>query len=83
MARRYSKKKGKSGSTKPDSKAKPLWVKYSAKDVEKLILDLSKEGKKSSEIGLILSDKYGIPSVREITTKKITKIKTHCIFRTI
>lgn len=74
MARMYSRKRGKSGSTKPVRKTTPNWVKYKPEEVEKLILKYAKEGKKSSEIGTILRDKYGIPDVKTITSKKITKI---------
>ncbi|MCD6575895.1 MAG: 30S ribosomal protein S15 [Nanoarchaeota archaeon] len=74
MARMHSRKRGKSGSTKPVSKVAPSWVKYKAEEVEKLVIKLAKEGKSSAEIGLILRDSYGIPSVKSITGKKITKI---------
>lgn len=72
MARMYARKKGKSGSKKPLTKA--TWVEYSAEEVEQLVLKLAKEGYSSAMIGLILRDQYGIPSVRDVTGKKITKI---------
>lgn len=74
MARRYSGKKGKSRSKKPIKKIKQNWVRYSAKEVEKLTLKLAKTGKTPSNIGLILRDNYGIPDVKTITKKTITKI---------
>jgi small subunit ribosomal protein S15 len=74
MARMYSRKKGKSGSTKPIKKVKSAWVRYSAKEVEQLTLKLAKMEKTSSEIGLILRDSYGIPDVKLVTKKTITKI---------
>ena len=70
----YSRKKGKSGSTKPLKKVKPTWVRHSVKEVEQLTIKLSKAGKKPSEIGLILRDSYGIPDVKLVTKKPITKI---------
>ena len=70
----YSRKKGKSGSTKPIKKTKSTWVRYSAKEVEQLTLKLAKMEKTSSEIGLILRDSYGIPDVKLVTKKTITKI---------
>ncbi|MCX8147142.1 MAG: 30S ribosomal protein S15 [Candidatus Woesearchaeota archaeon] len=73
MARMYSRRKGKSGSKKPLVKSR-TWIRYSPKEVEHLILRLAKEGKSSSEIGLILRDTYGIPDARHITKKKITQI---------
>lgn len=74
MARLYSGKKGKSGSKKPSLGKKRTWVRYTAKEVESLIVKLAKSGKRSSEIGLILRDVYGIPDVRTITNERISKI---------
>ncbi len=74
MARMYSRKKGKSGSTRPEERKKQPWVKYSAKEVEALVVKLAKAEKKPSEIGLILRDAYGIPDVKTITNKKISQI---------
>jgi len=74
MARMHSKKKGRSGSTKPVRKVPPSWLKYKPFEVEKLVVKLSKEGKSSAEIGIELRDTYGIPSVKSITGKKINKI---------
>jgi small subunit ribosomal protein S15 len=74
MARLYSKKKGKSGSTKPVKKTKPNWIRYDKKEIEQLIVKLSKTGKSSSEIGIILRDTYGVPDVKFLVGKKINKI---------
>lgn len=74
MARMHSRKKGKSGSKKPVKKIKPVWLRYGSKETEQLVIKLAKSGKTSSEIGIILRDTYGVPSVSVITTKKITKI---------
>ncbi len=70
----YSRKRGKSGSKKPIKKAKKSWVRYSAKEVEQLTLKIVKLEKTPSQIGLILRDNYGIPDVKIITKKSITKI---------
>lgn len=74
MARMYSRKKGKSGSKKPVKKTKPVWLRYGSKETEQLVIKLAKAGKSASEIGIILRDSYGIPSVRAITKKKISQI---------
>ncbi len=74
MARMHSRKRGKSGSKRPPRTAAPDWVTYSAKEVESLVLKLRKEGYTAAMIGMILRDQYGIPSVKLITGKKITKI---------
>lgn len=70
----YSRKKGKSGSKKPIKKTKKSWMRYSAKEVEQLTLKLAKLGKTNSQVGTILRDSYGIPDVKLITKKTITKI---------
>ena len=70
----HSRKKGKSGSTRPEVRKKQAWVKYSIKEVEALIVKLGKQEKTASEIGLILRDSYGIPDVKAMTKKKITQI---------
>lgn len=74
MARMHSRKKGKSGSTKPSTRVKPSWLRYTEKEIEMLITKLAKEDKNASEIGIILRDSYGIPDVKTITGKKINKI---------
>lgn len=74
MARMHSRKKGKSGSKKPVKKTKPVWLRYGSKETEQLVIKLAKAGKTASEIGIILRDSYGIPSVRVITKKKIMQI---------
>jgi small subunit ribosomal protein S15 len=74
MARMYSRAKGKSKSVKPLRKTSQIWLRYKDKEVELLITKLSKEGKTASEIGLILRDSYGIPSVKQVTGKRVTEI---------
>jgi small subunit ribosomal protein S15 len=74
MARMYSRNKGKSKSVKPTRKTSLSWLTYKPKEIELLISKLAKEGKTPSQIGLFLRDNYGIPSVKNITTKKITAI---------
>jgi small subunit ribosomal protein S15 len=74
MARRYSGKKGKSGSTKPSKIAAPTWLRYKPKEIELLITKLAKEGKNAAEIGMVLRDSYGVPSVKLVTKKRISKI---------
>ena len=73
MAKMHSRGRGKSGSKKPAPR-KLTWVRYKPKEVELLIVKLSKSGKMPSEIGIILRDSYGIPDVRPILNKRITKV---------
>ncbi|MBI2134788.1 30S ribosomal protein S15 [Candidatus Woesearchaeota archaeon] len=74
MARMHSRKKGKSGSKKPIKKSLPTWLRYKPKEVELIIAKLAKEGKNSSEIGMILRDTYGIPDVRLLFRKKLSRV---------
>ncbi len=74
MGRMYSGKKGKSGSKKPVKKRRLTWIRYSGKEVEQLVIKLAKQGKSQSEIGMILRDTYGVPSVRDLLKKKLNKI---------
>jgi len=74
MARMYSRAKGKSKSVKPIRKTNQSWQRYKDKEVELLVTKLAKEGKSGSEIGLILRDSYGVPSVRIATNKTISQI---------
>ena len=76
MARMYSRKVGKSGSTKPSTRAVPVWSRYKQKEIELLISKISKEEKSTSKIGMILRDIYGIPDVKTLCNKSISKILT-------
>jgi small subunit ribosomal protein S15 len=71
MARMHTRRKGKSGSKHPSRIGKPDFVTYEEAEIEELIVKLLKEEKSPSMIGLILRDQYGIPSVRDVTGKKI------------
>jgi small subunit ribosomal protein S15 len=53
---------------------KPEWIEYSNEEIEELILKLRKEGNSTSMIGIALRDQYGVPDVKLVTGKKITKI---------
>jgi small subunit ribosomal protein S15 len=70
----HARKKGKSGSTKPVASSSDKWIEYNNEEIVKIIVDLAKAGKSASDIGIILRDKYGIPDVKAITKKSITKI---------
>ncbi len=66
--------KGRSHSTRPVSKRPPTWCRYTAEEVEALVIKLAKEGHSSSRIGTILRDQYGIPLVKPIMGKTVTQI---------
>ncbi|RLE38734.1 30S ribosomal protein S15 [Candidatus Woesearchaeota archaeon] len=73
MARMHSRAKGKSSSKKP-VESKASWVRYKPKEMEIIIQRLGKEGKSAAQIGLIMRDVYGIPDIKKLTGKRISKI---------
>ena len=74
MARMHSRKKGKHGSRKPAKKTAPSWIRYKGKEAELLITKLAKEGKSGAQIGILLRDVYGIPSISALCGKPISSI---------
>jgi small subunit ribosomal protein S15 len=66
--------KGISHQTRPVTKRPPAWCRYTAEEVEALIMRLSKEGHAPSKIGTIIRDQYGIPLVKPITGKSVTQV---------
>ena len=74
MAKMHTKRKGKSASTRPNRTESPEWCKIGADEVTTITLDLWKQGVSTSEIGMILRDRYGVPDAKLVTGKKITTI---------
>lgn len=74
MARIHKSRRGKSGSKKVYRNAPPEWVEMSKEEVVKKILELYNEGMEPSKIGMVLRDRYGIPSVRQITGKRLVDV---------
>jgi small subunit ribosomal protein S15 len=66
--------KGMSHQTRPVTKRPPAWCRYTAEEVEALIMKLAKEGHPPSVIGTILRDQHGVPLTSPITGKSVTKI---------
>ena len=64
MAKMHSRGRGNAHSNKPLIKTEPTWIRYKSKEIDLLIGKLFKEGKSSSEIGLVLRDSYVVPSVK-------------------
>lgn len=71
MARMHTRKRGRSKSRRIYSTEKPDWVQFSNEEVEKMIVDLKKDGNSSSNIGIKLRDQYGIPGSKVVLGKKI------------
>jgi len=74
MARFHSRKKGKSGSTRPVVLKKPEWCTVTAEEVEKEVVRLANSGESMAKIGLILRDTFQTPLEKVITGKKISQI---------
>lgn len=74
LARLYTSKRGRSGSTRPVSKKPPAWFKYTPEEVEALIAKLAREGNSASSIGVILRDRHGVPLVKPVAGKSITEL---------
>jgi len=52
---------------------KSSWIKTKPEELEKMIIEMAKEGKTPSQIGITLRDKHGIPKAK-ILGKKITQV---------
>jgi small subunit ribosomal protein S15 len=70
----HARRRGKSCSVRPYRKEAPAWSNTDTAAIEKIIVDLRKEGTSSSKIGLVLRDKYGVPDVKLATGKRIGDI---------
>ncbi len=66
--------KGQSHSTRPARPVPPSWIVYTPEEIESIIVELARKGYSASMIGIILRDQFGIPLVKPILGKKITKI---------
>ena len=74
MARMHARRRGDSGSVRPYRKENPEWANADVAAIEKIIVDLKKEGVSTSRIGLILRDRHGVPDVKLATGKRIGEI---------
>jgi ribosomal protein S15P/S13E len=52
---------------------KPNWLKMKPVDLENIVIDLAKQGKTFSQIGMILRDQHGIPKSK-LLGRKISKM---------
>ena len=74
MARMHTRRRGQSCSVRPARNEAPSWSNTDKAAIEKIIVDLRKEGTSSSMIGLILRDRHGVPDVKMVTGKSIGDI---------
>ncbi len=62
------------GSKKPVRDNAPEWVSMLPREIEAKVIEMAKEGTQPAVIGLKLRDSYGVPSVHEVTGKKVGQI---------
>lgn len=62
------------GSSKPVRDSAPEWVSMLPREVEAKVVEMAKEGVQPAVIGLRLRDQYGVPSVHEVTGKRVGQI---------
>jgi small subunit ribosomal protein S15 len=70
----YARRRGTSGSVRPYRKEAPEWSNTDIAEIEKIIVDLRKDGMSTSQIGLVLRDRYAVPDVKLATGKRIGEI---------
>lgn len=61
-------------SSKPVRDNAPKWVTMLPRECEAKVIELAREGRQPAVIGLMLRDSYGVPSVQELTGKKVAQI---------
>ncbi len=57
-----------------EKEGKPLWMKKKKEEAEEIIVEEAKKGTPVAKIGLVLRDTHGIPNIKMLTGKKISKI---------
>ncbi len=74
MARMHARRRGKSGSHRPQITENPAWVPIGKEEIEGLVVKMGKDGWSSSRIGLVLRDQYAVPDVRLATGRTVAEI---------
>lgn len=74
MARMHARRRGSSSSKRPTREKAPEWASLDKKEIEEIVVKLTREGKTAAFIGLLLRDQYGVPSVQLATGKSMLQI---------
>ena len=74
MSRIHSGRKGRSGSHKPYPPEKPTWVTMEPAEIVAESVKLAKAGTPGAQVGAVLRDSYGVPSVRAVTGHRMAKL---------
>ncbi|MDM7935516.1 MAG: 30S ribosomal protein S15 [Methanothrix sp.] len=73
MAKMHSRKKGSSRSRPPAVSEAPAWSDVSREELEKVIMKLHESGLPASRIGLTLRDQYGVPSIKLVLGRNLSR----------
>ena len=74
MARMHTRRRGRSGSSKPFVTENPSWVPLTKEEIEEKVVELAGNELSTSLIGIRLRDEYAVPSVKLATGKTIGQI---------
>jgi small subunit ribosomal protein S15 len=74
VSRIHSGRRGRSGSHRPYPWQKPDWVTADPKEVGEEAVKLAKGGMGPAQVGAILRDGMGVPSVRVVTGMRMTRL---------
>lgn len=75
MGRIHTGRRGRSGSKRPTRKGgAPSWQGLDRDEIVETIVKLARDGKTGAYIGLVLRDRYAVPSVRQATGKPLQAI---------
>ena len=74
MARLHSRKRGKSRSHKPAQSSAEKWNDYTTEEIVSFVETLARSGKTEAQIGQVLRDQYGVPSVKLVTDKTLSQL---------
>ncbi len=74
MAKMHTRRKGKAGSKRPVRTEPPKWSNSNKEEIETIVAQLASQGKSSSEIGMTLRNRHGVPDASLVTGKKIVAV---------
>lgn len=70
----HARRRGSAGSKRPNRDKAPEWSSLDKKEIEEIVLKLTREGKTAAFIGLLLRDQYGVPNVQLAVGKSMLQI---------
>jgi small subunit ribosomal protein S15 len=74
VSRIHSGRRGRSGSHRPSPWTKPAWVTADPKEVTEEAVKLAKGGMGPAQVGAVLRDGMGVPSIRTVVGKRMTQL---------